>query len=124
MSMSAWIWIICGIIAIIAILFIEAIKEGRKENDSQISYITEATVIAVGYQGVTVEYYDDDGYGEKSAATAKIAAEKENYQVGDKVTIQVDKNLLFDPPTTTIKFATGEFVTEEFEEENIKHRRN
>lgn len=74
------------------------------DNDGKIavSYITEATVIAVGSKGITVEYYDEkDGYGEKTATTAKITTAKEKYQIGDTVTIQVDKNVFVNPTTNS-----------------------
>ncbi len=58
---------------------------------------------------MTVEYFEDDGYGEKSAVKKEkiiVSEDKDKYQVGDTVTIQVDKNIFVSEPRITIQLAS------------------
>ncbi len=93
---------VCFIIE--SLVFLELAYEIKDNGGVAVSYITDATIIAVGNQGITVEYcFEEDGYGEKTVKKAKIISEDKNdHHMGDTVTIQVEKNIFLSEPRITI----------------------
>ncbi len=98
---------VCFIIG--SLVFLELAYEIKDNGGVAVSYITDAIIIAVGNQGITVEYcFEEDEYGEKTVKKAKIISEDKNdYHMGDTVTIQVEKNIFLSEPRITIQ-ANGE----------------